>query len=115
MVQRALCVALGLFVALLPAVAQQPHRSISGEQTRSIEAGKWGCYMADGAVKAAAICGRRISRARSVTTNFRSRPARHTTNGVETAVACGSAHSALQDKRTRRLPSGSESTWAWRC
>ena len=35
MVQRALCVALGLFVALLPAVAQQPHRSISREQTRS--------------------------------------------------------------------------------
>jgi len=35
MVQRALCVALGSFVALLPAVAQQPHRSISREQTRS--------------------------------------------------------------------------------
>jgi hypothetical protein len=35
MVQRALCVALGLFVAFLPAVAQQPHRSISREQTRS--------------------------------------------------------------------------------
>jgi hypothetical protein len=35
MVQRALCVALGLLVALLPAVAQQPHRSISREQTRS--------------------------------------------------------------------------------
>jgi hypothetical protein len=35
MVQRALCVALGLFGALLPAVAQQPHRSISREQSRS--------------------------------------------------------------------------------
>jgi len=35
MVQRALCVALGLFVALLPAVAQQPHHSISRGQTRS--------------------------------------------------------------------------------
>ena len=35
MVQRALCVALGLFAALLPAVAQQAHRSISREQSRS--------------------------------------------------------------------------------
>jgi hypothetical protein len=35
MVQRALCVALGLFGSLLPAVAQQPHRSISREQSRS--------------------------------------------------------------------------------
>ena len=35
MVQRVLCVALGLSGALLPAVAQQPHRSISREQTRS--------------------------------------------------------------------------------
>jgi len=35
MVQRALCVALGLFGALLPAVAQQPHRSITREQSRS--------------------------------------------------------------------------------
>jgi hypothetical protein len=35
MVQRALCVALGLFGALLPAVAQQAHRSISHEQSRS--------------------------------------------------------------------------------
>jgi len=35
MVQRALCVALGLFGALLPAVAQQAHRSISREQSRS--------------------------------------------------------------------------------
>jgi hypothetical protein len=34
MVQRALCVALGLFGALLPAVAQQAHRSISPEQLR---------------------------------------------------------------------------------
>jgi hypothetical protein len=35
MVQRVLCVALGLFGALLPAVAQQAHRSISREQLRS--------------------------------------------------------------------------------
>jgi hypothetical protein len=35
MVQRALCVALGLFGALLPAVAQQAHRSIIREQSRS--------------------------------------------------------------------------------
>ena len=35
MVQRAFCVALGLFGALLPAVAQQAHRSISREQSRS--------------------------------------------------------------------------------
>jgi hypothetical protein len=35
MVQRALCVALGLFGALLPAVAQQAHRSIGREQLRS--------------------------------------------------------------------------------
>lgn len=35
MVQRALCVALGLFGALLPAVAQQAHHSISREQLRS--------------------------------------------------------------------------------
>jgi hypothetical protein len=35
MVQRVFCVALGLFGALLPAVAQQPHRSISREQSRS--------------------------------------------------------------------------------
>ena len=35
MLQRALCVALGLFGALLPAVAQQAHRSISREQLRS--------------------------------------------------------------------------------
>ena len=35
MVQRVLCVALGLFGALLPAVAQQVHRSISPEQLRS--------------------------------------------------------------------------------
>jgi hypothetical protein len=35
MVQRALCVALGLFGALLPAVAQQPHRSIIREPSRS--------------------------------------------------------------------------------
>jgi len=35
MVQRALCVALGLFGALLPTVAQQAHRSISREELRS--------------------------------------------------------------------------------
>jgi hypothetical protein len=35
MVQRALCVALGLFGALLPAVAQQAHRSIIREPSRS--------------------------------------------------------------------------------
>jgi hypothetical protein len=35
MVQRALCVALGLLGALLPAVAQQAHRSMSREQLRS--------------------------------------------------------------------------------
>jgi hypothetical protein len=35
MVQRVLCVALGLFGALLPAVAQQAHRSINREQLRS--------------------------------------------------------------------------------
>jgi hypothetical protein len=35
MVQRALCVALGLFGALLPAVAQQPHHSTKREQLRS--------------------------------------------------------------------------------
>jgi len=35
MVQRALCVALGLLGAFLPAVAQQAHRSISREQLRS--------------------------------------------------------------------------------
>jgi len=35
MVQRTLCVALCLFGALLPAVAQQPHRLISREQLRS--------------------------------------------------------------------------------
>src|SRR5436190_23807505 len=35
MVQRALCVALGLFGTLLPAVAQQAHHSISREQLRS--------------------------------------------------------------------------------
>src|SRR6267143_3279802 len=35
MVQRVLCVALGLLGALLPAVAQQAHRSISREQLRS--------------------------------------------------------------------------------
>jgi predicted GNAT family N-acyltransferase len=33
-------------------------------------------------------------------TNFRLQPARHTMNGVETAMACGSAHSPLQDRRT---------------
>jgi hypothetical protein len=35
MVQRALCVALGLFGALLPAVAQQARHSIKREQSRS--------------------------------------------------------------------------------
>jgi hypothetical protein len=35
MVKRALCVALGLLVALLPAVAQQPHHSTKREQSRS--------------------------------------------------------------------------------
>jgi len=35
MVQRVLCVAVGLFGVLLPAVAQQAHRSISREQSRS--------------------------------------------------------------------------------
>jgi hypothetical protein len=35
MLQRALCVVLGLFGALLPAVAQQAHRSISREPLRS--------------------------------------------------------------------------------
>jgi hypothetical protein len=35
MVQRALCVVLGLFGALLPAVAQQAHRPIIREQSRS--------------------------------------------------------------------------------
>jgi hypothetical protein len=35
MVQRAFCVALGLFGALLPAVAQQAHRSIIREPSRS--------------------------------------------------------------------------------
>jgi hypothetical protein len=35
MLRRALCVALGLFGALLPVVAQQAHRSISREQLRS--------------------------------------------------------------------------------
>ena len=35
MVQRVLCVAVGLFGALFPAVAQQAHRSISREQSRS--------------------------------------------------------------------------------
>jgi hypothetical protein len=35
MLQRALCVSLGLFGALLPAVAQQAHRSISREPLRS--------------------------------------------------------------------------------
>jgi len=35
MVKRALCVALGLLGALLPAVAQQPHHSIKREQLRS--------------------------------------------------------------------------------
>ena len=35
MVQRALCVALGLFGALLPAVAQHPHHSIVRKQSRS--------------------------------------------------------------------------------
>jgi hypothetical protein len=35
MVKRALCVALGLLGALLPAVAQQPHHSTKHEQSRS--------------------------------------------------------------------------------
>ena len=35
MVKRALCVALGLLGALLPAVAQQPHHSIKREPSRS--------------------------------------------------------------------------------
>ena len=35
MVERALCVALGLIGALLPAVAQQPHHSIKREPSRS--------------------------------------------------------------------------------
>ena len=35
MLRRAFCVALGLFGALLPVVAQQTHRSISREQLRS--------------------------------------------------------------------------------
>ena len=35
MLKRTLCVALGLVGALLPAVAQQPHRSIKREQSRS--------------------------------------------------------------------------------
>ena len=35
MVKRALCVALGLLGALLPAVAQQPHHSTKREQSRS--------------------------------------------------------------------------------
>ncbi len=35
MVKRALCVALGLLGALLPAVAQQPHHSTKREQLRS--------------------------------------------------------------------------------
>ncbi len=35
MVQRAFCVALGLFGALLPAIAQQPHHSTKREQSRS--------------------------------------------------------------------------------
>src|SRR4029453_17874791 len=35
MVKRALCVALGLLVPLLPAVAQQPHHSTKREQSRS--------------------------------------------------------------------------------
>jgi hypothetical protein len=38
MVQRALCVALGLFGALLPAIAQQPHHSTKREQSRSVGA-----------------------------------------------------------------------------
>jgi hypothetical protein len=35
MVKRALCVAMGLLAALLPAVAQQPHHSTKREQSRS--------------------------------------------------------------------------------
>ena len=35
MVKRALCVALGLFVASLPVVAQQPHHSTKRERSRS--------------------------------------------------------------------------------
>ena len=35
MVKRALCVALGLLGALLPAVAQQPHHSTKRDQSRS--------------------------------------------------------------------------------
>jgi hypothetical protein len=35
MVKRALCVAVGLLAALLPAVAQQPHHSTKREQSRS--------------------------------------------------------------------------------
>ena len=38
MVKRALCVALGLLGALLPAVAQQPHHSVKREQSRSAAA-----------------------------------------------------------------------------
>jgi hypothetical protein len=38
MVQRAFCVALGLFGALLPAIAQQPHHSTKREQSRSVGA-----------------------------------------------------------------------------
>jgi hypothetical protein len=36
MVKRALCVAVGLLGALLPAVAQQPHHSTKREQSRSV-------------------------------------------------------------------------------